>query len=120
LGRSDQFGSLDHAGPVGHEIGILAHLGARNGGPDAPAPAFAFHAAHPVDTLDINDTVRIRHIRAHPHQKIRPTREDLALGMICQKLNCIVQRRWGYVLHKVVHRSLIARPPKDISPAEVN
>src|SRR6056297_1788045 len=78
---------------------MLAHLGPRDRGPDAPATVFGGNLAHPFNALDINDHVRLDHLRAQLDKEVCAPRQHMRAILTGQQAYGIFQPSRCLVSH---------------------
>ena len=102
LGRADQVGRLDHAGPDRLELGVLLELGAGDGGADAKAAALLLDLAQLGDALDVDHENGLDHVGAHLHQQIGAAGQHARLAaFLGEQRDRLVERIRRLIAHMV-------------------
>jgi len=99
LGRADQVGGLDHAGPgLPQGLAFADHGAGRRGADDKAALSLA-NVGDAGDILDIDDQARLGASGAELNQEISPARKDLrSVRGSCQNAYGLLDRRRGGII----------------------
>ena len=102
LGRADQVGGLDDAGPDRLELGVLLELGAGDGGADAEAARLLLDLARLGDALDVDHEHGVEHVGAHLHQQIGAAGQHTRIAsFLGEQRDRLVERIGRLIAHVV-------------------